>query len=47
MNVDFSPYEGKRVRGKVLKTFSRGELIADSGEFAGEKGRGRFLRRSL
>lgn len=47
MNVDFSPYEGKKVRGRVLKTFSRGELIAHSGDFTGEKGRGRFLRRSL
>ena len=47
MNVDFSPYEEMKVKGSVEKTFSRGKLIIDSGDFLGEKGRGSFLKRSL
>jgi len=47
MNVDFSPYEGMKVRGQVEKTFSRGRLIVNKEEFLGEKGYGRFIKRTL
>jgi dihydropyrimidinase len=45
MNVDYSPYEGRVVRGVPTQVLSRGELIVDHGEFKGRKGRGRFLKR--
>jgi dihydropyrimidinase len=45
MNVDFSPYEGLEVRGKVWQTISRGEIIYADGRFLGRRGRGKFLPR--
>jgi len=45
MNVDFSPYEGMEVRGKVWQTISRGEVIYADGRFLGRRGRGKFLPR--
>lgn len=45
MNVDYNPYEGKRVTGKPRTVLSRGEVIVDSGEYSGRAGRGRFLPR--
>ncbi len=45
MNVDYNAYEGKRIRGLPVKTFRRGHLIVDDGEFLADAGSGRFLRR--
>jgi dihydropyrimidinase len=45
MNVDYSCYEGKSVRGVTKSVFSRGELIIDEGKYVGRKGQGRFLKR--
>ena len=47
---DYNPYEGRKVRGKVEKTFVRGRLVYESnggnkGEFKGQKGDGQYLRR--
>ena len=47
MNVDFSPFEGLKVKGKVAYTISRGEVIIEEREFTGEKGRGRFWGRKV
>jgi dihydropyrimidinase len=47
MAPDWSAYEGIRVTGKVLKVWSRGELIVDGEELLGRPGRGRYLRRAL
>lgn len=47
MGADWSAYEGIDVKGKIMKVFSRGELIVDGDECLAEKGRGRFLHRSL
>lgn len=44
-NVDYSAYEGIRLKGYPLLTLSRGEVIARDGEFIGLKGRGRFIKR--
>jgi dihydropyrimidinase len=46
MRVDYSPFEGRRVRGVVETVISRGELIVERGEFRGRVGRGRFVRRT-
>ncbi len=44
-HVDYTPYEGRAVRGYPLHVLSRGELIVEHGEFIGKQGRGRFLMR--
>ena len=45
MNVDYTPYEGRRVRGVTETVLSRGEVIVDRGNFNGRAGRGQYLRR--
>lgn len=47
MAADWSAYEGLPVTGKVVKVWSRGELIVDGEELRGRPGRGRYLRRTL
>ena len=44
-NCDYTPYEGFRLTGWPALTMSRGEIIAQDGEFIGRPGRGRFLHR--
>jgi len=41
-SADFSVYEGKKVKGKVIKTFVRGNLIVDEGRFVAEKPVGEY-----
>jgi dihydropyrimidinase len=45
MNVDYSCYEGKKVRGVTKTVLSRGEVIIDEGKYVGRKGQGQFLKR--
>jgi allantoinase len=45
-SAGWSPYEGRTLRGKVVHTWSRGELVALEGQVIGGPGRGRLLRRS-
>ena len=45
MRVDYSMFEGWRVKGNARMVFSRGELIVDGGRYLGAEGRGRYLRR--
>jgi dihydropyrimidinase len=45
MNTDYSMFEGWKVKGNVMKVFSRGELIVDGGKYIGAVGRGEFLKR--
>ncbi|MCP3920936.1 MAG: dihydropyrimidinase [bacterium] len=46
MNVDYTPYEGRRVRGVTETVLSRGEVIVENGSFQGRPGRGEFIRRA-
>jgi dihydropyrimidinase len=46
MRVDYSMFEGFRVRGNARQVFSRGELIVENGNYLGKAGRGAYLRRS-
>ena len=41
--MDYTPYEGMKVRGWPTHTISRGEIIWAEEKFIGEKGRGEFL----
>ncbi len=45
MNVDYNPYEGRRVRGISETVISRGEVIIEGGSFLGRPGRGQFMQR--
>jgi dihydropyrimidinase len=45
MRVDYSMFEGFKVRGNARDVYSRGELIVSKGEFIGKPGRGQYLRR--
>src|SRR4051812_14457649 len=45
MNVDYSAYEGKTIRGVVETVLSRGRVCIENGEYKGKPGDGRFLKR--
>lgn len=47
MAPDWSAYENIEITGKIVKVFSRGELIIDGERCLAEKGRGRYLHRKL
>jgi dihydropyrimidinase len=44
---DFTPYEGMSASGAVRTVILRGEVVVRDGVFAGRRGAGRFLERSL
>ena len=45
MNVDYNPYEGRRVRGVTETVLSRGNVIVEGGSFTGRPGAGQFIAR--
>jgi dihydropyrimidinase len=45
MNVDYSAYEGWRVKGKVETVIQRGNVVIENGEHLGKAGDGQFLKR--
>ncbi len=45
MNVDYSAYEGKKIKGVVETVLSRGNVVIENGEYKGKAGDGRFLKR--
>ena len=47
MAVDYSCYEGMRIKGHVDAVFSRGRQIICAGSYMGEAGHGRFVPRQL
>jgi dihydropyrimidinase len=47
MAADWSAYENIKVKGKIKKVFSRGELIINGDQCPAEKGRGRYLYRMM
>ena len=47
MAADWSAYEGIDITGKIVKVYSRGELMVDGDECVAERGRGRCIHRSL
>ncbi len=46
MRVDYSMFEGFKVRGNARQVYSRGELIVEKGKYLGKAGRGHYLRRA-
>jgi dihydropyrimidinase len=45
MNVDYSCYEGWKVKGVTKTVLSRGELVIEEGKYVGKPGKGTFLKR--
>jgi dihydropyrimidinase len=45
MNVDYSAYEGKMIKGVVETVLSRGRVVIESGKYTGKPGDGKFLKR--
>jgi dihydropyrimidinase len=46
MRVDYSAYEGRKVRGLPEVVMQRGNVLVKDGEFHGAPGQGRFVPRS-
>ena len=46
MNVDYSCYEGRAVRGVPEVVMQRGQLLVDHGKFLAQPGQGKFLPRA-
>lgn len=45
MRVDYSAFEGMKVRGAAEVVIARGEVIVEDGQFKGRAGAGRYLKR--
>jgi len=45
--VDYSPFEGLKVKGIVAATISRGEVVYKDGEIFGSPGRGKIIPRKI
>ena len=45
MKVDYSTYEGWKVKGKVETVLSRGHVIIEGGKHTGKEGDGQFIKR--
>lgn len=47
MSTDFCPFEGWRIRGRVQSVWCRGSAVIRDGEFVGQPGFGKRVRRTL
>jgi dihydropyrimidinase len=43
--VDWTPYNGMKLKGWPMVTISRGEVLVENGIFHGQPGRGQFVKR--
>ena len=46
MRVDYSMFEGFKVKGDAETVLSRGEMMVDKGQWLGRTGRGAYIKRS-
>ena len=44
-DIDYTPYDGRVLRGFPEWTISRGEVVVSEGELLAERGRGRLVER--
>lgn len=44
--VDYTPYEGWELPGRIVRVYSRGTLLVRDGTYVGPAGHGRFVRRA-
>jgi len=45
-DVDYSPYEGMKLKGFPTWTISRGDVIVDDGQLNAPRGRGHLVERA-
>ena len=45
MNCDYSLFEGWKIKGEPLTVLSRGKTIIENGQYVGQRGDGKFLKR--
>lgn len=45
-NVDYTPYDGIRVKGYPVMTIAGGTIIVEDGQFLGKMGAGKFIKRT-
>ncbi len=45
MSVDYSMYEGRKIKGNIDTIISRGEIIIQNEKFLGKPGRGKYIKR--
>ncbi len=45
MRVDYSMFEGFKIKGNAKTVLSRGEVVVADGKFLGKAGRGKFVKR--
>lgn len=45
--MDYTPYEGWTLPGRIERVYSRGQIVAHEGAFVGTIGRGQYLHRAL
>ena len=43
--VDYTSYEGMKIKGEIRQVMLRGKILVKDHQFIGEKGAGRFLHR--
>jgi dihydropyrimidinase len=46
-NTGYTPYAGRELKGWPITVISRGDVIIENGELTAQRGRGRFIARSL
>lgn len=46
MRVDYSMFEGWKIKGNAKTVVSRGEILVDQGQWLGKAGRGQFIKRA-
>ncbi len=46
-NISYCLHEGMHIKGYPVMTIARGKVIVENGEFKGEKGKGRFIKRKI
>ena len=44
--MDYTPYEGWELPGRITRVYSRGRLVANEGAFVGSVGHGEYLHRA-
>jgi len=45
MNIDYSAYEGFKVKGYIETVLSRGKVVIENGNYVGRAGDGAFVKR--
>jgi dihydropyrimidinase len=46
MNVDYNPYEGRRVKSVVETVLSRGDVVIENEKLVAKPGRGKYVKRA-